>query len=275
MRRPPYLPFLNGPPAFEVGLRPIAPDSWLIPDVEAHWLAEKRALLAARPAAVLAETAGSAAAQAEALMLAQAAAPAANFGAVGLSPLARAAHAVSDDFCVMEKRGGAWVLSAAALCAPTYWSLAANIGGPLTHLHGPVPDRLGPGGAQGLAQRIARIFDAVAADSVLERFNWTVQAGGAHFTPDGAPLRALAEAAPESEAASLLHLRVERQTVRRLPETGGVLFTIRVTLDPLVAVFAEPGAKAALTQAWRAAPAHVRAYKKWAAYERLMAAALA
>ncbi len=267
MRVPPHLPFLQGPPEFVVGLKPIAPEAWLHPDTEADWLPEKRRLLAERRAEVFAQTPGSEAAQAEACALIAPEAP--------VQDLISAGWVVSDDLCLMEKREGAWALSAAVLCAPSHWSLAANIGGPLTHLHGPVPDRLGPDGAQGLPGRIARVFDMLRAGAILERKNWSIQAGGARFAPSSAPLRARAEAAPESEALDLLHLRVERQTIRALPESGAVLFTIRVATDPLRAVFAVEGARAALQRAYEAAPAHVRAYKGWASYDRLMAAAFA
>jgi hypothetical protein len=133
---------------------------------------------------------------------------------------------------------------------------------------------LGPQNTQGLAFRIARMFEGLRDGVVLERFNWTIQASAARFTPDGAPLRALAAEAKAEDALSLLHLRVERQTIRLMPQTGAVLFTIRIALDPLEAVFAVEGAKAALAHAWRNAPDHVRAYKKWFAYERLVEAAL-
>ncbi|MET0182903.1 MAG: DUF3445 domain-containing protein [Caulobacterales bacterium] len=263
MRRPPYLPFLEGPPDFVVGLRPIPLGNWLAPDVEADWLPEKRALLRDRTTEVFAQTPGSEAAQKEAAALVGAA-----------RTLLEAASLVSDDLCIMQERDGVWTLTAAALCAPSFWSLAENIGGPLAHLHGPVPDRLGADGTQGLAQRIGRMFSALQPDTILERFNWTIQASAARFTPDGGPLRARAATARAEDALDLLHVRVERQTIRKLPQTGAVLFTIRVSTDPLRAVFAVDGAKQALARGWREAPEHVRAYKKWAAYEPLMQAAL-
>jgi hypothetical protein len=257
------LPFLAGPPDFVVGLRPLKASAWLYPDTEAHVLPEKRALLVSQRGAVFAETKGSQAAQAEVAAM------------VGGADFLAAAGMVSDDFCVMEKRGADWVLSAATLCAPTFWSLAENIGQPVGRLHGPVPDTLGPAGAQGLATRIARMFDAVAPGVIMERFNWTVQAGPERFTPSQTPLIARAEATPTAQAAELLHLRVERQTIQKLPETGAVLFTIRICIDPMAAVFAVDGAKPAFAAAWRGAAAHVRTYKKWPPLERHVAALLA
>jgi hypothetical protein len=38
---------------------------------------------------------------------------------------------------------------------------------------------------------------------------------------------------PEADAAANAFIRVERQTLRRLPSSGDILFTIRIYLDPM------------------------------------------
>ncbi len=273
MRRPPYAPFRTGAPEFIVGLKPIALEAWLKPDPEAHAIQEKRDLLTtkreevhrARPEALATER------ELEALVT-EALGPANAFD--DPSPLVRASARVSDDLVLLARDGDEWRVIALTLCSPTFFSAAHAFDKSLWGLHGPVPDKLGADGTQALAPRIGRMFDNLRDGLVLERFNWTVQAGPERYTPDGAPLRARAEAAAENEALDLLHLRVERQTVRLLPQTGAVLFTIRISLDPLRAVFAEEGAREDFAKAWENAPAHVRGYKKWAAYERLVRAAL-
>lgn len=271
MRRPPFLPFLEGPPEFRVGLTPIPAGAWLAPDLETDWLTGKGVLLSARRDEVFRAAPGSEAAQGEVERLI-CAALSVTLSSDDAPALVRAARLVSDDLIIMAPNAdGAWSAQAVCLCAPTFFSAADSIGKSLDGLHGPVPDRLGPNETQALGSRIARMFDGLRDGLVLERFNWTVQASNARFTPDGAPLRRLAETTRAEDAASVLHLRVERQTIRRLPETGAVLFTIRIALDPLKAVFAVEGAREAFLHAWRHAPAHVRAYKKWAVYERLVA----
>jgi hypothetical protein len=265
---------MEGPPEFRVGLKPISASAWLAPDLERASLEDKNTLIDARRDEVFRALPGAEAAQEEVERLI--------CEALCVSPstedapaLLRAARLVSDDLVVMMREGEAWNTRALCLCSPTFFSAEEAIGKSLEGLHGPVPDRLGPNNTQGMAFRIARMFEGLRDGVVLERFNWTVQASDARFTPDGAPLRALASEASEQDARTLLHLRVERQTIRLMPQTGAVLFTIRIALDPLEAVFAVEGAKEALAHAWRHAPDHVRAYKKWAAYERLAAAAFA
>jgi hypothetical protein len=252
--RPAHAPWRAGPPRFTVGLRPIDPASWLFPDSEAHVLEWKAGLLA-RPQDVWrqAPDAAPAADEAAAMVCAEAGAPAGD--------LIAAAHLVSDDLVVMTRGdGGRWLTGAIVLSAPTFFSVDHAFGRDLTALHGPVPD-----GDQ-LAARIARVFDAVRPGQVLERFNWTLQWGDERFTPDAAPLRAAAAAAPVSQARDHLHVRVERQTIIKLPATGAVLFTIRVCLDPVRALGADE--IAALAQAWRGLGPEGRRYKGWAALER-------
>jgi len=252
--RPPHAPWRAGPPRFTVGLRPIDPTSWLFPDSEAHVLEWKAGLLA-RPQEVWRQApgAGPAADEAAAMVCAEAGAPAGDLFA--------AAHLVSDDLVVMIRGGdGRWLTGAIVLSAPTFFSVDHAFGRALTALHAPVPD------GAALAARIGRVFDAVRPGQVLERFNWTLQWGDARFTPDAAPLRAAAQAAPVSQAPEHLHVRVERQTIIKLPETGAVLFTIRVCLDPVAEL--RPDEIAALAAAWRGLGPEGRSYKGWAALER-------
>ena len=268
MRTPPYLPFLDGPPGIAPGLKPIAPEAWLLPDTEAAaGLAPKRQLMRARRSEVFA------AQDAEAEMAEAAAAILAVTGPADEdwpTPLEAAASMVSDDLCLMLRDGeGLWRLRAASLCAPTYWRLAEKIGQPLGGVHGPVP-----GGDPGLAARISRIFDGLQPGRVLERFNWTVQAGEARFTPDSGPLKDLATATPDAAALDVLHLRVERQTIRKLPQTGALLFTIRIVIDPLRAALSTPRHVEAFAAAWQGVDPAMHRYKGWAAYDRLVGTAL-
>ncbi len=254
--RPPFIPFMQGSPRFEPGLRRIDPEHWLIPDTEKDMaLANKRHLLDTRREEVFGAMDGSENAQFEAAQMIYAVLGKTSEQSDEL-PLLMAFRLVSDDLCVLEKREGVWVLSAACLCSPTHFSLKHVLGGSMAALHGPVP-----GGDPALAGKINLMFDRVAPGLVLERFNWTVQAGAARYMPDAAPMRALAAATPLQDAKKVLHLRIERQTILRLPQTGAILFCIRVCIDPLRDL--APEQQSALYQSWTAAPKNVRDYKGW------------
>ncbi len=270
MRTPPYLPFLNGPLSLAPGLKPIAPEAWLTPDTEAGtWLPEKRAVMRDHRSEVYGARDGS---EMAALELASAVHAAAGPGeGAWASALEGAASAVSDDLCVLIKDAeGLWRLEAASLCAPTFWRLADKLGEPLGGLHGPVP-----GANPGMVGRIHRMFDAIQPGQMLERFNWTVQPGTARFTPSQAPFKEIAATLPAEGALDALWLRVERQTISKLPVSGAVVFTIRPVIDPLRAALPDAVHVEAFRAAWEGTDPVLADYKGWPHYERLVRAALA
>ena len=248
---------------FTIGLKPIAPACWL-EGGEADPAARKDPLFAASLALVWAEAPGSRVAQAEVLALVD--------DALGpspprddLPPLYAAARRVPDDLCLMEKRDGRWRLTALSLSAGSFFTAEAAIGKSLAELHGPVT-----GFAERFLVRVQRIFDGLRPGLVLERRNWTVLNSAALHTPASAPIRAGIGGIEPAQAGRLLYLRVERQTLRRLPATGGALFTIRVWLAPLESLAGDPARLAAFARAWRCADPDLRAYKRFDLYDALV-----
>ena len=65
---------------------------------------------------------------------------------------------------------------------------------------------------------------------------------------------------PEN-AGERLYLRVERQTLRRLPQSGAILFGIRVHSYPLARAITTPAHAARLAEAVRALPEATVHYK--------------
>ncbi|HEY0438049.1 MAG TPA: heme-dependent oxidative N-demethylase subunit alpha family protein, partial [Phenylobacterium sp.] len=170
----------------------------------------------------------------------------------------------------MERRGGEWRLTALSLSAGSFFTAGDAIGKSLRELHSPVS-----GFAERFLARVERIFEGLRPDLVLERRNWTLLNSEALHTPAPAPIRArIGQIAPQ-DAGRALHLRVERQTLRRLPQTGAALFTIRVWLAPLESLGDDPARLGAFARAWAAAPADFRAYKRLDLYDALVAGFLA
>lgn len=251
---------------FAIGLAPIDEAAWL-EGGEADPAARKDPLLVAHPGLVWAETGGSRPGQHEALELVERATGRA--GRPDLPPLLAAARLVPDDLVLMEKTGGEWRLTALSLTAPTFFSAGEVIGKSLAELHGPVA-----GFETRFLRRVQRIFDGLRPDLILQRRNWTLVNSPETFTPQAAPIRArIGEIAAEA-AGEALFLRVERQSLRRLPRTGGALFTIRIWLAPLGDLAADPARLAAFERAWRGAGEDFRAYKQLHLYDALVEAFL-
>lgn len=253
MTDPPW----GGPPGFSIGLRRIDPGQWLEGGEARPWVRKDR-LLRAVPHRVWGETEGSGPGQAEVARL---------VGSVlgprpggGRPPLLEAARRVPDDLVLMQPARGDWAVAALSLCAGSFFTADEALGRTLGELHGPVP-----GFADRLLARVRRVFDNLPDDPVLERRNWTVTALPDLHAPDSTHARARAARQRPGATGRGLYVRCERQTLRRLPETGGVLFTIRIHLAPLRRLAHNPGALAAFAEAWAAAPADFRRYKGLAA----------
>lgn len=251
MRQPRFLPFMAGAPTFNVGLKPIALDHWLLPDSEAHILDWRRDRLDDLATCYRSQPEHQASEHEAARLVLDAIQKPRSRGAL----LPEACAYISDDLVVLNSIKDVWTVTSLLMTSPTFFSVDHAWGQGLSALHGTVPD------GDRLSQRIARVFDHIQPDQILERFNWTLQAGDNRDTPDGTPMRDRAQLAKPDEAERLLHLRVERQTIRRLPETGGILFTIRVAIDPVMAIPEE--ARPMLAEAWQTIQPDGAAYKKW------------
>lgn len=181
-------------------------------------------------------------------------------------PLELAGRLIQEDLCLIDVAGPAPILTAAILCAPSRWRLAEKIGRPLATIHAPVPLY-----ADRLAAPVDRFMQALRPGRIAQRLNWSIVDDGALFQLGG---KFRTEPDP-AITPDHLYLRVERQTLVRLPATPTVLFTIRVHSYPLARVVAEPGAAATLAAAIRAMPNALAAYKSLPAFRDTLLAHLA
>ncbi len=78
---------------------------------------------------------------------------------------------------------------------------------------------------------MARMFDALRPEVPMIRWNWSLYGDSRLFHPDvSGPDKPRFGA---GDRADPVHLRIERQTLRKLPETGAIVFTIRISLVDL------------------------------------------
>ena len=171
-------------------------------------------------------------------------------------PLELAGRLVQEDLCLIQLDDAGPLLTAAVLCFPTRWVLAEKLGRPLAEVHGRVPfygDRL--------ARPVDRFMAHVKPGHVAARLNWSVIDDPALFQPSGKWRRSHNDAVTADNAGERLFLRVERQTLRRLPSSGAVLFGIRVHVYPLGQTIATPALAGELADAVRALPEATAHYK--------------
>ncbi len=171
-------------------------------------------------------------------------------------PLELAGHLVQEDLCLIEASPEGPRLTAAALCFPSRWRLHEKLGRPLADVHEKVPlygDRL--------ARPVDRFMAHVRPGHIAARLNWSVMDDPTLFQPTGKWRTAHDATITEQNAGQRLFLRVERQTLRRLPETGAVAFGIRVHVYPLASAITTPDHAAGLASAVRALPSEMAHYK--------------
>lgn len=182
-------------------------------------------------------------------------------------PLELAGRLVQEDLCLVETSPDGPRLTAAVLCFPSRWRLHEKLGHPLAEVHGKVPLY-----ADRLARPVDRFMAHVRPGHIACRRNWSVMDDPTLFQPTGKWRTAHDGTITEQNAGNRLYLRVERQTLRRLPVTGAILFAIRVHVYPLAAAVTTPETAAALASAVRALPVEMAHYKSLPMFQAAMLA---
>jgi dimethylamine monooxygenase subunit A len=163
------------------------------------------------------------------------------------------------------------VLVAGSVTMPSRWLLGEKLGRNLVGVHDPVP-----GYAAEIGRPTDRLLQRLAGDRVMARTTWALTDDPALFQPS--ETSRIAVARPEvrcaADAGERLFVRVEHQTVRALPVTGAVLFTIRTAREPLGTAAAAPGRAAALLSLLESMPRDQLDYKGVLPYEAHVLACL-
>lgn len=252
-----HTPYDGSSKPFTIGLAQLDPDRWIEPDERLqHYLDEKRRLLSQARGAVFAAADGTEDAQRELLAVLADHLPARypeiyrrdgdtmivgeeRVALEGDAPLVVAGSLVQDDLVLMQRTDDGWRLRAGYVAFPSSWALAEKYGRTMDEIHAPVP-----GFEHGTrnAELIARMFDNLPPGRFVERFNWAVNVDGALHLPKSKSEGVAASAIEMTEERTFI--RIERQTLRKLPMTGAIVFTIRIYSDPLAMLRSRPDARA-------------------------------
>lgn len=144
----------------------------------------------------------------------------------GIDALIEASLLVADDIVVMQQKpveGGEHqlVVVAGVVCSPSRWSIRTKLNQNMMAVHVPVPE---------YAEHVGKAVDTTLArlrtDQPMVRSNWTIEDHCALFQP-------VAPSGPLVQDPTQLWIRMERQTLRALPQTGGSMFTIRTYQQPI------------------------------------------
>lgn len=261
-KAPVHTPYDGSSQPFTIGLQQLDLKDWIEVDENLlAYLAEKRRLFGLHAERIFVEEPGTQAAQAEILELLAAHLidrypqlyarngdeitvsgwpDKIELGSAQTPLLLRAANLVQEDLVLMrkdEKRG--WHLAAASLSFPSSWTLLEKFGRSMDDIHAPVPDF--NAGTRN-ADLITRMFDNLRPDRSVYRMNWSLQPGDEMYHPLASHQKGALYT--DDDLSTHCHIRVERQTLRKLPMSGDILFTIRIYLDPVNALKKHPQCRA-------------------------------
>ncbi len=260
----PYRPWSGGPFRWRLGLRPLDPDDWIERSADhAEQMAAKAAVLARHhdTAVVVADDVIAEATEVLGALVDHLGRRFPDEPVVPdatVHPLDAAGRLVTEDLVLLVERDGRLVVGGGSVCFPNRWDLRSKLGRTMAEVHAPVP-RLD----EQLAGPIDGVLTRLRPDRGYWRLGWGVlDTGELYQAVDGtAPPRPGAHGVDQLTAADI-HVRVERETLRRFPETSCVLFTIRTHVAPLTSITADPDDAGRLAAAIAALPSDVAAYKQ-------------
>lgn len=158
------------------------------------------------------------------------------------NPIVVCSKLLQDDFAIMiEGRDGQYYLRAGSILLAGFWRLKDKLNMPLSEIHssGDVPQF-----REKLQASMDRFFTRMRVDKPVLRNNYFIQtddnlAWSYAIGPEDSD-RFGWYTANELKDPDSLYFRSERQSLRRLPKTRAIIFTIRTYFIPLSKLMAEP-----------------------------------
>ena len=182
----------------------------------------------------------------------------------GEEALIQIASWVQEDWALMSAEPPVR-LNAGLICFPSRWSLADKIGLDSNAIHAPVPR------FETVAKPTQNFLERMTTDKPMWRINWTIHDSNELFCPGPHPS---AKDLTTESILSRTFLRIERQTLRRLPRTKAIAFSIRTYLHPMTEVVADSQRKQQLKTTLANLNSETAAYKGMRTFHHLLLNAL-
>jgi alpha-1,2-mannosyltransferase len=187
-------------------------------------------------------------------------------------PMATAARLVQDDLALMiERPDGEYYLLAGAILLAGFWRLTDKFGMRLSEIHtsGSVP-----GYETKLEKGMMNFFRRLKPEDPVIRNNYFIQvddnlAWSESIGPEDSETVSW-NTAEKNRAIECHYFRSERQSLRRLPKSGAVVFTIRTYFEPITGIVGEPFVPGRLADAVRSWGDDVSRYKGKEKYQEVL-----
>ncbi|KAI5918104.1 alpha-1,2-mannosyltransferase [Camillea tinctor] len=144
---------------------------------------------------------------------------------------------VPEDFGITlrDPETGYYSFRAGMICSALGWNVASKIGMRLDEIHQPIPDY-----KEKMQFSMDRFFSKMPANKPIQRGSWGLEVDQPLYMPPGDPHGAYREYQDPNLERSRMHLRVDWQTLRRLPLSGAIVFNFKALFTPIEEFRNEP-----------------------------------
>ncbi|KAF2215505.1 hypothetical protein CERZMDRAFT_94907 [Cercospora zeae-maydis SCOH1-5] len=167
-------------------------------------------------------------------------------------------HNVPEDFAIMlrDPVTGLYTFRSGMIMSSLGWSLGTKIGLKLSDIHKPVPDY-----KEKMEFSMDRYFSKKPTDKPIQRGSWGLEVDRPLFMPPGDPHSLVREAQNPEHSIDQMHLRVDWQTLRRLPLSGAIVFNFKGLFAPVTEFRDEPYIPSLLLKVLKEAKKNLMEYK--------------
>lgn len=148
-----------------------------------------------------------------------------------MHPLQVLLNNVPEDFGIVlrDHENGLYYMRAGVICSSLGWNVGTKIGLSLGAIHNTtVPDY-----KEKMDWSMNKYFSKLPTSEPIQRGSWGLEAGKPLFMPPGDPHEKLREVQDPDLKIEDCNLRVDWQTLRRLPLSGGIVFNFTALFTPV------------------------------------------
>jgi hypothetical protein len=144
---------------------------------------------------------------------------------------------VPEDFAITLRNPetGYYHFRAGMICSALGWNVGTKIGMQLHQIHAPIPDY-----KEKMQFSMDRFFSKMPASKPIQRGSWGLEVDQPLYMPPGDPHEKYRDFQSPDLDLSRIHLRVDWQTLRRLPLSGGIVFNFKALFTPVTEFRDEP-----------------------------------
>ncbi|KAE8440807.1 hypothetical protein EG329_006563 [Mollisiaceae sp. DMI_Dod_QoI] len=165
---------------------------------------------------------------------------------------------VPEDFAIVlrNEEDGMYYFRAGVICSSLGWNVGTKIGMQLKDIHAPIPDY-----KEKMSFSMDRYFSKMPVNAPIQRGSWGLEVGTPLFMPPGHPHEKLREIQNPNLKIEECNLRVDWQTLRRLPLSGGIVFNFTALFTPMTEFRDEPYIPALVTKILKEGKKSLMEYK--------------